>query len=160
MGYYTIILFGAEWLPNLLNRHGKFGSFANVRVGIQVLWDKAYHIKVTSINSDGTLTGDTGLQKNITIERDACRPLILNKKFYPYCEDTTDTYVIFPYFIVDNKSNPILFDAFNTLYSLAGAYLNQYKQIIVEGVKTFDADRWHLFTRRSFSYNSKQKQSK
>jgi len=132
---------------NLLNRYGKFGDFATVRGGVQSLWNRAYHIKVTSINSDGTLTGDTALQKNITIEIDACRPLILNKKFYPYCEDRTDTYVIFPYFIENNKSNPILFDAFNTLYPLAGAYLNKYQQKIIEEVKTFDDDSWHLFTR-------------
>jgi len=131
----------------LLHKFGSFGKFATVRVGIQVLWDNAYHIKVKSINDNGTLTGDTGLQKNITIEINACRPLILNRQFYPFCKDTTDTYVIFPYQIENGKSKPILFDEFSKRYPLAGTYLNSHKETIQNSVDTFENDEWHLFTR-------------
>jgi len=131
----------------LLKNFGTFGAFATVRVGIQVLWDKAYHIKVKSINGDGTLTGNTGLDKNITIEIDACRPLILNRQFYPFCEDKTETYVIFPYEISKGKSNPILFEEFSETYPLAGAYLTKHKETIQANVETFQNDEWHLFTR-------------
>ena len=109
----------------LLKKYGKFGDFATVRVGIQVLWDKAYHIKVKKINKDRTLIGDTELQKDIKIEIDACRPLILNKKFYSFCKDETDTFVIFPYQIKNKKSKPILFEEFSKLYPLAGNYLKK-----------------------------------
>jgi len=132
----------------LLKKFGTFGAFATVRVGIQVLWDKAYHIKVKSINKNGTLTGDTGLEKDITIEIDACRPLILNRQFYPFCEDKTDTYVIFPYEISNGKSNSILFERFNYTYPLTGQYLNKYKNTIESNVNTHHrTDGWHLFTR-------------
>lgn len=131
----------------LLDSHGKFGDFANVRVGIQVLWDKAYHIRVTSINNNGTLTGNTHLENDITIELDACRPLMVNEKFYPFCKDETTTYVIFPYNIINGKSEVIPFDSFNETYPLAGAYLNKHKTTISENVETFDGDNWHLFTR-------------
>jgi len=131
----------------LLNQFGDFSVFATVRVGIQVLWDKAYHIKVTSFNGNGTLTGDTKLQKNITIEVDACRPLILNKQFHPFCKDETDTYVIFPYEIIDGKSRAILFDEFSAKYPLASDYLNTQKKIIMKNIETFDNDEWHLYTR-------------
>jgi len=131
----------------LLNKFGIFGEFATVRVGIQVLWDKAYHIKVKSINGDGTLTGDTGIEKDITIELDACRPLILNRQFYPFCEDETDTYVIFPYEISNGKSNPILFEEFGKTYLLAGKYLTKHKENIQSNVETFKDEEWHLFTR-------------
>jgi predicted type IV restriction endonuclease len=131
----------------LLKKFGTFGAFATVRVGIQVLWDKAYHIKVKSINGDGTLTGDTGLEKDITIETDACRPLILNRQFYPFCEDKTETYVIFPYEITNGKSNPILFEDFSKTYHLTGAYLTKHKETIQSNVETFQGEEWHLFTR-------------
>jgi len=131
----------------LLHKFESFGEFATVRVGIQVLWDNAYHIKVKSINDNGTLTGDTGLKKNITIEINACRPLILNRQFYPFCKDTTDTYVIFPYRIENGKSKPILFDEFSKRYPLAGTYLNSHKETIQNSVDTFENDEWHLFTR-------------
>ncbi len=131
----------------LLKKFGTFGEFATVRVGIQVLWDKAYHIKVKSISEDGTLTGDTGLEKDITIEIDACRPLILNRQFYPFCEDKTDTYVIFPYEIIKGKSNPILFEEFSETYPLAREYLTKHKETIQNNVETFEGNEWHLFTR-------------
>jgi len=132
---------------SLLQIHGKFGDFANVRVGIQVLWDKAYHIKVTSINNDGTLTGNTHLENDITIEIDACRPLMVNEKFYPFCKDKTTTYVIFPYLIENEESQIISFNVFSETYPLVGAYLNRHKTTICNNVETFEGDNWHLFTR-------------
>ena len=131
----------------LLHKFGNFGEFATVRVGIQVLWDNAYHIKVKSINGNGTLTGDTGLEKDITIEVNACRPLILNKKFYPFCKDESDTYVIFPYKIEEGKSTPILFNEFSNIYPLACDYLKRHKETIQNSVETFNDNQWHLFTR-------------
>ena len=134
----------------LLENFGSFGVFGKVKVGIQVLWDKAYHIEVKSFNGDGTLTGDTKLEKNITIEIDACRPLMVNKKFYPFCSDETETYVIFPYKIEEDINIPILFDEFTDIYPLASQYLSQYKELIESSVKieTKFGDRgWHLFTR-------------
>ena len=130
-----------------LKKFGIFGEFAKVRVGIQVLWDKAYHIKVKRINEDGTITGDTGLENNITIEIDACRPLILNRKFYSFCEDKTDTFVIFPYEIINEKNSPILFKKFCKKYPLVGKYLTKYKENIQSNVETFKDEEWHLFTR-------------
>ena len=127
---------------------GKFGDVVNVKVGIQVLWDKAYHIKVKKINNDGTITGDTFLEKNITIEINACRPLLVNKSFYPFCLDTTDVYTIFPYDTSLSENNPILFNDFCNRFPYAGEYLVKHKEHILNNVKTkSDDQKWHLFTR-------------
>jgi hypothetical protein len=132
----------------LLDQHGKFGDFAKVKVGVQVLWDRAYHIKVSSINNDGTLTGNTHLKENITLEVDACRPLMVNERFYPFCKDDTSTYVIFPYDTSLEENNPIGFSEFCNRFPLAGTYLNQHKEEIVSNVETCEGDEnWHLFTR-------------
>lgn len=136
----------------LLNKFTPFGVFAKVRVGIQVLWDKAYHIEVKSFNDDGTLTGDSKLEKNITLEIDACRPLMVNKKFYPFCKDESKTYVIFPYHIEEGKNRPILFNAFMEEYPLATGYLLRHKELIEKEVtinKKFEEEGWHLFTREN-----------
>ncbi|WP_350287285.1 N-6 DNA methylase [uncultured Croceitalea sp.] len=132
----------------LLENHGKFGDFAKVKVGIQVLWDRAYHIKVTSINDDGTITGSTHLEEDITIEMDACRPLMVNEKFYPFCNDETSTYVIFPYDTSLDENTPIPFSEFNERFSLAGQYLTRHKDEITSNVETCDGEEnWHQFTR-------------
>lgn len=132
----------------LLEQHGKFGDFAKVKVGVQVLWDRAYHIKISSINNDGTLTGSTHLEENIRLEIDACRPLMVNERFYPFCEDETSTYVIFPYDTSIDENTPITFSEFRTRFPLAGAYLTRHKEEIVNNVETCEGDEnWHLFTR-------------
>lgn len=132
----------------LLDQHGKFGNFAKVKVGVQVLWDRAYHIKVNSINNDGTLTGRTHLEENITLEIEACRSLMVNERFYPFCEDETTTYVIFPYDTSIEENNPIGFSEFCNRFPLAGQYLLRHKEEIIENVETCEGDEnWHLFTR-------------
>lgn len=132
----------------LLAQHGKFGDFAKIKVGIQVLWDRAYHIKISSINNDGTLTGNTYLEENVRFEIDACRPLMVNERFYPFCEDETSTYVIFPYDTSIDENTPIRFSEFCIRFPLAGAYLTRHKAEIVNNVETCEGDEnWHLFTR-------------
>jgi type I restriction-modification system DNA methylase subunit len=136
----------------LLKKFQIFGAFAKVRVGIQVLWDKAYHIEIKKINDDGTLLGDSKLEKNITLEVDACRPLMVNKKFYSFCEDKSNTYVIFPYKIEKSKNIPILFETFIEKYPLASAYLLRHKELIQNEVKInkkFGEEGWHLYTREN-----------
>ncbi|AHB41672.1 hypothetical protein P148_SR1C00001G0884 [candidate division SR1 bacterium RAAC1_SR1_1] len=126
---------------------GTFGDFAKIKVGIQVLRDKAYHIKA-KIVKDGFIIGDTHLEKGIKIEEEACRGLICNENYYPYHSDKTDTYVIFPYDINDGESKEILFNDFGKRYPLAYAYLLKNKTIIKNNVETHDDDqKWHLFTR-------------
>ena len=133
----------------LLKSLGTFGGFAKVKVGLQVLWDRAYHIKVKAINQkEGTLSGNTHLEDNITIEIEACRPLIVNEKFYPFCSDETDTYVIFPYAATLSDNIPIDFDTFSERFPLAAQYLLRNKGRIINNVKTWDdMQQWHHFTR-------------
>ena len=134
---------------NLLNRHGNFGGFADVRVGIQVLWDRAYHLTVKEIHDNGTMLCDSHLEKGFTIEIDACRPLLVNERFYPFCKDSTNTYVIFPYDVIDGKKVQVLFNDFANRYPLAGRYLTEHKRTIKQNVETYPNDKWHLFTREN-----------
>ena len=133
----------------MLQKHGKFGDFAKVRVGIQVLWDTAYHLKVNEINNDGILVCNSHLEDNFTIEAGACRPLIVNENFYPYCPDFTTTYALFPYDVIQGKKVQILFEDFCERYPLAGEYLSRNKATIKANVETYPEDKWHLFTREN-----------
>ena len=64
-----------------LKKLGTLRDYAKVKVGIQALWDKAYHIKPISI-ARGVLTGRSHLEDKIKIELGACRPLICNENFF------------------------------------------------------------------------------
>jgi SAM-dependent methyltransferase len=133
---------------------GTFGDAVNVRVGIQALWDKAYHIRPISIE-DGILTGKSHIESSFQIELDACHPLICNEHFYPYRSDNADVYVIFPYDVNGGEVKKIKFSDFQERFPLAATYLNRNKATIQDAVETlplkypkkYDDEYWHLFTR-------------
>lgn len=141
-------------LRTKLLRLGTLGDTANVKVGIQVLWDKAYHIRPISIENE-ILTGKSHLESSFQIELAACRPLICNEHFYSYRKDDADVYAIFPYDVQNGEVQKITFSDFQARFPLAAAYLNRHKSTIQNKVQTlpekqankYDDEYWHLFTR-------------
>ncbi|WP_293895602.1 N-6 DNA methylase [Flavobacterium sp.] len=137
-----------------LLQSGCFGDYATVKVGIQVLWDRAYHIRPTSVAS-GIIKGKSHTEEDIEIELAACRPLICNESFHPYRETSADVFVIFPYDVADGEVSEILFANFVNRFPLAGAYLSRNKATIEAAVETlpkkfpekYTNEYWHLFTR-------------
>lgn len=133
---------------------GTFGDYATVKVGVQVLWDRAYHIRPISIE-DGMVRGKSHLEPDFKIELAACRPMICNENFYPYRKEDADVYVIFPYDVIDGKVRQIPFNEYTERYPLAAAYLERNKSLIQDNVETlpykypkkFTPEHWHLFTR-------------
>lgn len=132
-----------------------FGRFAEIRVGIQVLWVKAYHLRVLEIDDTNNLIkAKSSIDDNIIIEKEACRSLVPNEKFYSFRKDVDDTYAIFPYDIIGEEKHPILFDNFCARFPRAGAYLKKHKKTIQENIKDKkykrnDPQKWHLYTRES-----------
>jgi hypothetical protein len=73
---------------------------------------------------------------------------MVNERFYPFCEDETSTYVIFPYDTSLEENTPIVFSELNSRFPLAGQYLSRHKDTIISNVETCEGDEnWHLFTR-------------
>lgn len=130
----------------LLANIGTLGNYANVRVGIQALWNEAYHIRPIQVE-DGIITGKTHLENNFQIELDACCALLPNENFYPYRDDIPETYCIFPYRVEEGKAYEIPFTEFCNQYPLAGEYLIRNQERIKQNVETFPEERWHVYTR-------------
>lgn len=134
-------------IRNDLLELGRFGDFANVKVGIQVLWDGAYHIRPIRFQN-GILVGKTSLEDEFEIELAACRPLICNERFYCFRQDDADVYVIFPYDLENDNVSEIQFTEFASRFPLAAQYLLRNKSTIQDNVKTIpDDEKWHLYTR-------------
>jgi type I restriction-modification system DNA methylase subunit len=126
---------------------GSLGDYAKVRVGIQVLWDKAYHIRPFSVRR-GIIKGKSHIEDDIEIELAACRPLICNENFYPYRNEKADVFVIFPYDVVNGEVTEISFSDFRKRFPLAGNYLLRNKETIQRNVETWKGQsRWHQYTR-------------
>ncbi|KQS47569.1 hypothetical protein ASG38_08995 [Flavobacterium sp. Leaf359] len=137
-----------------LLENGSLGDYAKVRVGVQVLWDRAYHIRPISVEN-GIIRGKSHIEEDFEIELDACRPLICNENFYPYRKDTADVFVIFPYDVADGIVSEIKFSDFEERFPLASEYLRRNKAVIEATVETlpkkfpekYTDNSWHLFTR-------------
>lgn len=137
-----------------LLENGCLGDYAKVRVGVQVLWDRAYHIRPISVEN-GIIRGKSHIEEDFEIELNACRPLICNENFYPYRKDDADVFVIFPYDVTDGTVTEIKFSDFRERFPLASEYLQRNKATIEATVETlpkkfpekYDDNNWHLFTR-------------
>lgn len=133
---------------------GCLGDYAKVCVGVQALWDRAYHIRPISVEN-GIIRGKSHIEENFEIELEACRPLICNENFYPYRKDSADVFVIFPYDVTDGIVTEIKFSDFRERFPLASEYLQRNKATIETTVETlpkkfpekYDDNSWHLFTR-------------
>lgn len=138
----------------LSSEKGTLGEVCNIKVGVQALWDDAFHIKADHTDND-YIYGDTGLRKNIQVERGACRILLRNDHFVPLSVPKSSTYILFPYDVVDANASPILFSDFENRYPLAGGYLRRFRSVIEKSVQTTPDrcptlnrdENWHLFTR-------------
>jgi len=134
---------------------GTLGQVCNVKVGLQVLWNDAYQIKVDRI-CNGKIYGHSIIDDNVEVEIDACRPLLCNEHFAPLTKREYTTYAIFPYSVTDEgEVTELTFSEFSSLYPLAGDYLERHKSLICEKVETLPEknsaynaiEHWHLFTR-------------
>lgn len=138
----------------LANELGTLGKVCNIKVGVQVLWDDAFHIRVDHID-ENYIYGSTAICENLQVERGACRVLLCNERFVPLSTRENTTYILFPYDVENGNVHPIQFSDYESRYPFAGRYLRENRAVIERNVQTvpdrfpmLDRDEnWHLFTR-------------
>lgn len=139
---------------SLADRLQTLGDYCHVKVGLQVLWDKAYHLHSCRLEN-GILYGQSAIDDHVAMELAACRPLVCNERFSSLAKPLPTTYAIFPYDIMDGECRPILFREFRQRFPLAAKYLSAHKAEITANVQTLPErdrrikakDGWHLYTR-------------
>lgn len=140
----------------LANELGALKDVCNIKVGVQVLWDRAYHIRVNRVD-ENFIYGSTAICENLQVEREACRVLLCNEHFEPLSIRPATTYILFPYDVENGSVNRIEFSDFESRYPYAGGYLRENRDLIEANVQTLpdrnitlDRDEtWHLFTREN-----------
>lgn len=133
---------------------GCLSDSCKIKVGVQVLWDPAYHITVTRTDEE-YIYGSTALEDNLKLEKSACRVLLCNEHFVPLSVRPSDTYILFPYNVTDGQTTDIKFTEFRERFPLAAAYLSRNRERIESEVQTLPTrfpgldrdENWHLFTR-------------
>lgn len=133
---------------------GCLGESCNIKVGVQVLWDPAYHINVER-SDDEFIYGNSTLESGLKLEKAACRALMCNEHFVPLSIRPENTFIVFPYDVKDGQATEIKFSDFQDRFPLAASYLSRHRARIECEVQTLplrfhklDKDEnWHLFTR-------------
>lgn len=133
---------------------GCLGDSCNIKVGVQVLWDPAYHINVDH-SDDAFIYGSSSLETGLKLEKDACRVLLCNERFVPLTIRPENTFILFPYDVKNGKAVEIKFSDYQKRFPLAASYLSRHRSRIESEVQTLldrfpklDKDEnWHLFTR-------------
>lgn len=99
----------------LANELGTLGEVCNIKVGVQVLWDEAFHIAVDHID-ENYIYGSTALCGKLQVERGACRVLLCNEHFVPLSVRENTTCILFPYDVTDGNVQPVLFSDYERRY--------------------------------------------
>lgn len=149
-----------------------WNSISKIGVGIQPLWNNAYHINVIRIEN-GIIYWTTKLSENniVEFELSSCVKIIENKANYSFKKTNYDKYCIFPYNIIDWIREEILWRDFVIKFPKTALYLEKYKNKIITNVQVFwknikltkeisesSFEKWHLFTRASnIEYNLRNK---
>ncbi|WP_394869696.1 Eco57I restriction-modification methylase domain-containing protein [Clostridioides difficile] len=131
-------------------------DICDINGGIQVLRKDVYSIINTTLNNKTDIIegynkrkkdSKSAKKQTITIEKEACRPIIANESLYKFKPVKPTYYAIVPY---DNNYNKIKFSEFERVYPLCASYLKSQKEYIRENNSQMnDLDEWHTFTRET-----------
>jgi hypothetical protein len=132
------------------------GDSASINVGLQVLFKKCYLIKGEV--KKGKICGENSNGNSVTLEKESCRALATNRKFFPYKNIENNNFAIFPYEIAKQSKvqglgtndlicKPLNHNSFSKKFPLAGKYLTNMKSLIQSEVVTNPGADWILYTR-------------
>ncbi len=134
--------------------------FDKIYQGIATSKDDVYFLEKCIINDDVVVAESKQLGKFIEIERDFVKPLLMGDSFHKYEILGTDTYVVFPYYYIDNK--PILFTEKDIAekFPKGYAYLKECESALRDREKgRYNVDgEWFQFSRKQgMSHPNKEK---
>ena len=160
---YDRLTFGARWLlvtgadRELIDRISDHcfrlddpRITQHVFVGIQTSADAIFHLrKVAPGRYECAPKGDNApAPYEVRIEDEIMKPLVSGKETKRYMEPTTDTYLLFPYWLLNGRATLIPADHIATECPLAWAYLRSWEEALRSREDSaFDDDEWYRFGR-------------
>lgn len=138
----------SEHLERISDRCTKLSDMANVFVGLQTSNDAAYIIEPIS-ESDDAYTFEDLNGRQSKVEKELCRPCLLDVSFEPYGTPVPNKQIIFPYTFVDGRATLIPASTLAIDYPYAYEYLRSIKDILDRRAVSprRRGDDWHKFGR-------------
>lgn len=116
-------------------------------VGVQTSADYIYHLRKIGPNTY-LHTPKTGNPHEVTIEDAIMRPLVSGPEAKRYTAPDTNTYILFPYKINDEKVSLVSAQDMQSHYPRAWSYLQSYEETLrARESGKFDDEQWYRFGR-------------
>lgn len=159
---YARLSFGDRWLlvtgkeRDLIDKLSKTGRrlddkalTTGIHQGLITSADHIYHLKRLGPNryeekpAKGAKRG-----RVVEIEDEIMKPLVSGAEANRYLTPITDTYLLFPYTVLDGRSQLVPPDKMQANYSDAWKYLNGHEEELrARENRRFDKDEWYQFGR-------------
>lgn len=123
----------------------KLNKIANITVGLQTSKDDIYIFTVTSETDSTFKFIKNGIEYEV--EKDICKPCILDLSFDEFDTVGPNAQMIFPYFITSEKAQVLEEIYFQNIYPLAWRYLNTFKDILSKRSINGSDPKWYQFGR-------------
>jgi hypothetical protein len=127
---------------------------------VENVFDKIVQGIATSLDEiyvfEGTLVGNfiKGYNKkydyHFEIEKEMVKPIFGGRDIFKYQTPDIKNYIVFPYWIIENKAKQMSFEEISTNYPLATNYFKKYEDVLRGREKgRFNNDlEWFLFSRK------------
>lgn len=138
----------SEHLATMESRCSKLSDIANVFVGLQTSDDSAYIIEPSEATDDLFIFEDL-IGHTSSVEKELCRPCLLDVAFSPYGTPLPNKQIIFPYVIDNGRANLIPASQIKLEYPHAYEYLSSIKDRLDQRAVSPKrrGDDWHKFGR-------------
>lgn len=120
---------------------------ADIFVGVQTSADRIFIFHPLGEDDDKVFFRDRNGQDR-RIERAILRPCLLDVEFQPFGSPDANSYIIFPYHMVDTR--PILYtqEEMQALFPLCWDYLISFQEMLMKrSIQSFSQDTWYRYGR-------------
>jgi hypothetical protein len=120
---------------------------ADIFVGVQTSKDKIYILKPENEDKNTVTFKDiNGATRRI--EKDIVRPCLLDLGLHPFSQPVYNTYIIFPYRVIEGRAQLISADELERKYPLCWEYLLAFKaELLDRNIQNFTEETWYRYGR-------------
>lgn len=139
-------------MSNLFNRIAqenelRLSDVADIFVGLQTSKDPIYIIKPIK-ETDKYVTFIDITENPISIEKSILKPFLLDVKLNSFEKPSPNTYIIYPYKIIDSKAKLLSQKEMEEHFPKCWEYLNKHKDILLDrSISGFTEETWYKYGR-------------
>ncbi len=139
---------GADLFYRFADRYPKLGDLTNIFVGLQTSADKVYIMNLVEETEENIVLRSQTVNATCRFEKDLLHPVVSGTDVNRYAISKTRQYILFPYYVIDEKATLIPFDELNDRFPLTADYLLKNRELLENRESgKFKDNSWYRFGR-------------